>query len=162
MTLRSLEPKSSASASSATFARDFSIIAPAGWKTRCCTLSVMKKLLALLFAVCMVMMAADEISYPEHGRVIGVRPGRVSELVPTYTDPMGKMRKGHSVSKVAQIYRVETDAKIFEFTEVAKKPAYAYGDEIDFRIHTENAFIKLKKKERKVAITATEQKAKAN
>lgn len=120
----------------------------------------MKKLVALLFAVCLLLNAADEVSYPEHGRVIGVRPGRVSELVPTYTDPMGKVRRGHSVSKEAQIYRVETDARVFEFTEVAKKPAYAYGDQIEFRIHTDNAFIKLKNKERKVAITSTEQKAK--
>jgi hypothetical protein len=111
----------------------------------------------LFLSFCMLVMAADDL-YPEHGRVIEARAGRVSELVPTFTDPLGKVRKGRSVSKVAQIYRVETATRIYEWTEVGKKPHYAYGQEVAFRVNDESVFLNNGKKERKLAITGTEKK----
>ena len=57
------------------------------------------------------MNGADN-PYPEHGRVIETRVGQVSSMVQTYTDPLGRVRPGHSVAKEAQIYRVETEARI--------------------------------------------------
>ena len=114
----------------------------------------------LLWWLCISLAAADERSYPEHGRVISTRTGRVSEFVPTYTDPLGKMRGGRAVSKETQIYRVETATRIYEFTEVGKRANYSRGDEIDFRVDTDKAFLRNGKRERKMDITHMEQKPK--
>lgn len=117
----------------------------------------MNRLAAIFLFLCMLLNAADN-PYPEHGRVLEVRAGRVSEMVADFTDPRGKFRKGHSVSKEAQIYRVETTTLIYEWTEVGKKPHYAYGEEVDFRVNDESVFLKSGKKERKLTITGTEKK----
>ena len=121
----------------------------------------MKRLVALLLSACALLAGADA-RYPEHGRVIETRVGRVSELVDTFTDPLGRVHRGHSVSKATQIYRVETDTRIYEFTEVSKKAVYAFGDQVEFRVNRDRAFFKYKKKERVLDVTSAKDKAAKN
>ncbi len=104
--------------------------------------------------------AKDRPTYPEHGKVVAVHIGNDSRTLPVYTDPYGKTHGGNSINRKTHTYRIETDTRVYELTESGGGTANSVGDEIDFRVEKERAFIRNGDKERKCEVSGIEQKAK--
>jgi hypothetical protein len=120
----------------------------------------MHRLLALSILLSILIDAKDRPTYPEHGKIVAVHIGNDSRTLPVYTDPYGKTHGGNSVKRKTHTYRIETDTRIYELTESGGGIANSVGDEIDFRVEKERAFIRNGDKERKCEVSGIEQKTK--
>jgi hypothetical protein len=127
-----------------------------------CTIRNIYRLVAVSILLSVSIDANDKPAkaYPEHGKIVAVHVGNDSRTLPAHTDPYGKIQGGGSVNRKTHTYRIETDALIYELTEYGRGVANSLGDEVDFRVEKDRAFIKNGDKERKCDVSGLEQKAK--
>lgn len=101
--------------------------------------------------VCMVLGAQLNVSakaqsrtYPERGIVID-----------SYAHPRS-VYVGSSTRKVTPIFRVETDAEVYEIEN--KRNSLALGEKIEFRVEKDVVYVKNRDKEEKFHLVGTEPK----
>jgi hypothetical protein len=97
-------------------------------------------------------------TYPERGKIVAIHVGNNSRTLPVYTDSYGKTHGGNSIKRKPRTYRIETNDRIYELTEPGRGVANTLGDDIDFRVEKDKAFIRDGQKERKCDVTGVEQK----
>lgn len=98
-----------------------------------------------LFTAQLIVLAKprEQKTYPERGVVID-----------SYAHPRGSLYVGSSMRKVTPIFRVETDAEVYEIEN--KKRMLTLGETIEFRIDKDVVYVKNRDKEEKFRLVGTE------
>lgn len=112
-----------------------------------------------LFLACANVLAKDKEpkTYPEQGKVIANHTVEQSHTIPVHTDPYGRTYGGMSAIRRRPVFRVETDAKFYEF-EGKKDQELPLGSTIKFRIEKEWVYVQQGDKEQKFRLVGTELK----
>ena len=98
-------------------------------------------------------------SYPNKGRVVAVRVDEHTDYAPIFpTDSKGRTHGGEAFTHRKQVYRVETDDRIYEFAG-GKDPLLAVGDAVEFRIEKETVHVRAGEKDKKYRIVSTTSKS---
>ena len=89
-------------------------------------------------------------SYPEKGTVVAVRVDERTDFVPHLSSgSKGRTHGGEAFVHRKQVYRVETDDRIYELGG-GKDPLLAVGDAVEFRIEKETAHVRAGNKEEEI------------
>ncbi len=98
-------------------------------------------------------------SYPNKGKVVAVRVDEHTDYAPIFpTDSKGRTHGGQAFTHRQQVYRVETDDRIYEFAG-GKDPVLAVGDAVEFRIENETAHVRAGEKDKKYRVVSTTPKS---
>jgi hypothetical protein len=98
-------------------------------------------------------------NYPDKGKVVAVRVDEHTDYAPIFpTDSKGRTHGGEAFTHRKQVYRVETDDRIYEFAG-GKDPLLAVGDAVEFRIEKETAHVRAGEKDKKYRIVSTTSKS---
>jgi hypothetical protein len=122
---------------------------------------VMRWLAILPLFVVLTVVAGDKtpVDYPEHGKILAVRTRTTTETRRIRTDTQGRTHGGGSYDVDSFVFSVETLDRTYDLTS-DDRGNLQVGDQIDFRILKNAAYVRFGKKERKYEITSVELKQK--
>jgi hypothetical protein len=122
--------------------------------------AVIVALLLLFFAAEVTASATDKArpSYPEKGKVVSATVSEHTDYVPVSPpDSKGRSSGGQAFVHRNWVYRVETDAEVYEF-QGGKKQSMAVGDTVEFRVVRDTGYVLADDKEVKYRVLSNSPK----